>query len=282
MSASGSPNHTILPWVIFTAGAMGAGKGYVIEWMQRHEYLPLDEFVVVDPDRIRTCLPEWNGYLAEGPERAGEMTQKEAACIAEILGYKALRQRYNVVFDGSLRDTRWYAMFFQQIRQAFPGIRIMILHIFAERDQVLQCARSRAEETGRVVPEEMILESWAAVPASVQSLSRLADFVCRVRNVLGQDPVIEREVGAPYPPESIEISWNLLKSLWQDIDADGDGELSKTELDAAISQGILTEAVVRSLDTNGDGVISRKELKEGRERAAYSTRLGVRPLWEEV
>jgi len=220
--------------------------------------------------------------LIEGPEKAGEMTQKEAACIAEILGYKALRQQYNVVFDGSLRDTRWYAMFFQQIRNAFPGIRIMILHIVSEQDQVLQCARRRAEDTGRIVPKEKILESLSAVPRSVQTLSPLADFVCRIRNVLGQDPFIERETGVPYPPETIEISWSFFKLLWKDIDTDGDGELSKTEIDAAIAQGILTEAVVRTLDTDGDGMISRNELLEARIQAAQSKRLGVRPLWEET
>jgi len=50
MSTSGPGKHTVMPWVIFTAGAMGSGKGYVVDWMQAHGYLPLDQFVVVDPD----------------------------------------------------------------------------------------------------------------------------------------------------------------------------------------------------------------------------------------
>merc|ERR1712176_1388454 len=141
----------------FTAGAMGAGKGHVIRWMERRGIFPLDQFVVVDQDQIRQNLPEWDGFLAHGPEIAGEMTQKEAGCIAEILGYRALCERYNVIVDGSLRDHEWYTKYFQGIREQFPGIRIMILHVVAEEEQVLRLAARRARETGRIVPKETLL-----------------------------------------------------------------------------------------------------------------------------
>merc|ERR1712093_214220 len=34
----------MLPWAVFTAGAMGAGKGYVTEWMDHQGYIPLKHF----------------------------------------------------------------------------------------------------------------------------------------------------------------------------------------------------------------------------------------------
>lgn len=272
----------LLPWVVFTAGAMGAGKGHVVRWMQKHNYLPLDRFVVVDPDQIRQSLPEWPGYLAQGAARAGELTQKEAGCMAEILGYKALRNRWNVVFDGSLRDAKWYTTYFQQIREQFPGIRIMILHVVAEKEQVLNWAERRAQKTGRVVPREVLLETIKAVPESVRALAPFADFVCRIRNTIGSEPCLEREIGAPYPAESISVSWDLIGLLWRDIDTNGHGELEKEEVDAAIAQGILTEAVVQSIDTNGDGAISKEELRLAEVQAAHCRRMGMRPLWEEL
>ena len=55
---------------------------------------------MVDPDKIRSMLPEWKSYVANDSLTAAQKTQKEAGHIAEILGYKALRERWNV-------DSRW-------------------------------------------------------------------------------------------------------------------------------------------------------------------------------
>jgi len=256
--------NEMLPWVVFTAGAMGAGKGYVIRWMDKHKYLPLENFIVVDPDAIRQMLPEWDMYVAADPERAGDMTQKEAGCIAEILGYRALRDRFNVIFDGSLRDTKWYTSYFQRLRDNFPGIRIMILHVVAEKEQVLAHAHARALQTGRAVPVELIERSMMQVPESVQVLASHSDFVCRVMNREGQEPEVMREDGTMHPPANIDISWDLIETLWNEIDLDGDGILSAEELNLAISHGRLTQRVVDAMDNNFDGVISRGELEAAR------------------
>jgi len=65
------------PWIVFTAGAMGAGKGYTMRVLVEKERFPLPAFVIVDPDEIRRLLPEYHMYIAENPELAGELTQKE-------------------------------------------------------------------------------------------------------------------------------------------------------------------------------------------------------------
>jgi hypothetical protein len=41
------------PWVVFTAGAMGAGTRRAMRWLAEHDYFPLKSFVQVDPDAIR-------------------------------------------------------------------------------------------------------------------------------------------------------------------------------------------------------------------------------------
>lgn len=158
----------IMPWVIFTAGAMGAGKGHCMRWMDKHGYIPLKSFVTVDPDAIRQALPEWEGYVQRNPSTAGELTQKEAGLIAEILGYAALRGRRNVIFDGSLRDRDWYLSFFAKLRHEFPGVRIAVIHIMANREEVLARALARGHETGRHVPVEL-LEMSMQVSRGIQS-----------------------------------------------------------------------------------------------------------------
>jgi hypothetical protein len=47
------------PWIVFTAGAMGAGKSYTMNVLVEKGRFPLMAFVVVDPDQIRLRLREY-------------------------------------------------------------------------------------------------------------------------------------------------------------------------------------------------------------------------------
>ena len=66
------------PWVVFTAGAMGAGKSHVINCLSTRGVFPLSDIVAVDPDVFRQRLPEWQGYLERDGATAGMLTHKEA------------------------------------------------------------------------------------------------------------------------------------------------------------------------------------------------------------
>ena len=61
-TVSGATSHPESPWVIFTAGAMGAGKGHVIKWMSKNGHFALPDIVQIDPDVFRSRFPEWRGY----------------------------------------------------------------------------------------------------------------------------------------------------------------------------------------------------------------------------
>jgi hypothetical protein len=128
------------PWIVFTAGAMGAGKGYVMRKLVENGRFPLKAFVIVDPDEIRRLLPEYHMYVDENPELAGSMTRKEAGFVAEILTLAALQAGKNVLQDGSLRDSDWYKVYFKRLRAEFPSLRQAILHVTAPREAVFQRA----------------------------------------------------------------------------------------------------------------------------------------------
>lgn len=128
------------PWIIFTAGAMGAGKSHTMKALVEKGCFPLRAFVSVDPDEIRRLLPEFHIYIDENPELAGELTHKEAGYIAEILTLAALQAGKNVLLDGSLRDSDWYKIYFQRLRKEFPSVRQAIIHVNAPREAVFQRA----------------------------------------------------------------------------------------------------------------------------------------------
>lgn len=127
-------------WAIFTAGAMGAGKSYTIKKLEEKGRFPLSQFVVVDPDSIRRQLPEFERYVEIAPERAGELTRKEAGKVAEILTQAALERGQNVLIDGTLRNSTWYIDHFQELRQRYPKLKLGILHITAPREAILERA----------------------------------------------------------------------------------------------------------------------------------------------
>jgi len=276
-----------LPWVVYSAGGMGAGKGYVTNWMNEKGYLPKANLIGVDPDAIRKMLPEWDALSNALPEEAGYLTQMEATNIGDIVAKKALANRFCVFIDGSLRATDWYKNTeFPLYRKLFPGIRVMIIHVLAEpEEECINRAVARAKTEGRAVPASQVQTSISDSARSVSALAPEADFVIRVVNRTGQEPElrpVEGE-GVNPTPDLLKSSggWELLKECFEPLDKFVDrvastiqtkgrnmnGLLTKETLQAAIAKGVLTERVVKSIDTSGDGGIFPDELDDAKARA---------------
>ena len=85
------------PWIVYTCGPMGAGKGYVLSWMSANGYFPLEDIVHIDPDHFKKIMPEWNEYTlrasAPGGQPAGNMCHRESGFLQEIAQEVAMRAR---------------------------------------------------------------------------------------------------------------------------------------------------------------------------------------------
>ena len=68
----------VQPWVVFTCGAMGAGKGYTLHWLSKHAIFPLEDVVQIDVDYFKRVMPEWRGYI-----EAGQRQEEEAAKVEQ-------------------------------------------------------------------------------------------------------------------------------------------------------------------------------------------------------
>ena len=93
-----------------------------------------------------------------------------------------MRKGQNIWVDGSLRDGRWFAKVFDDVRRRFPRYKIAIFEIGASEDVVRYRIARRAAITGRNVPEHLIQASLASVASSLEILTPLVDFVARVGN----------------------------------------------------------------------------------------------------
>ncbi|KAL9190466.1 hypothetical protein ACHAXT_007677 [Thalassiosira profunda] len=170
------------PWIVFTAGVMGAGKSHTMKQLASRGLFPLGSYVIVDPDEIRQHFPEYHLYAEQSPKRAGELTHREAGYISEIVTAAAMQNGHNVLVDGSLRDYEWYLQYFRDLRKRYPKLRIAILHVVAPRDKVFERAAHRAETTGRIVPRETLEASLQHVPLSVRKLAPAVDFFAEIDN----------------------------------------------------------------------------------------------------
>lgn len=194
------------PFLVFTAGAMGAGKSYTLNKLHEKGRFPLLAFVVVDPDEIRQCFPEYSLYISQNPLKAGEMTRKEAGYIVEILTLAALQAGKNALVDGSLRDWEWYSSYFDRLRNQYPTLKIALLHIVAPKEAIFARAKARGDETGRYIPEETLQLALEQVPKSVEILRNKVDYYCKLNNAPDLDDIEILTRG---------LDWEGFKRTWQ-------------------------------------------------------------------
>ena len=140
----------------------------------------------IDPDMLKSELPEMAGFLQADRATAATQLHRESTQMADVLLEHALAHQIPVLVDGSLRDVHFYERLFDRIHRDFSAYRIAILHVTADRDVIVERAEQRAQRTGRVVPRELLEESMRQVPESVAKLAPRADAVYRIANNEGR------------------------------------------------------------------------------------------------
>jgi len=202
------------PWILFTAGPMGVGKSYVLSKLFQRGLFPLDSFIKIDPDMLKSELPEMPGYLANGPESAATKLHRESTQMADVMFEHALASKSSILVDGSLRDVEWYKTLFGRIRKEFPKYRLGILYVSASQEIIRKRAESRASMTGRAVPEVLLQNSIDQVPRSVAALSPLTDTTFEISNNDGQPLSLVQK------PSNI-TNWVSFRNFWNDDNVEG-------------------------------------------------------------
>lgn len=140
------------PFLVFTAGSMGAGKSYVLSQLHQREVFPLHKFVKIDPNMLKSELPEMAGYFQHDSESAATKLHRESTQMSDVLFEQSLLKDRNILVDGSLRDTGWYQALFDRIRKEYPQYLLCILYVSASPQTIRNRAHERASKTDRTVP----------------------------------------------------------------------------------------------------------------------------------
>jgi hypothetical protein len=212
-----TPPRTRRPWIIFSAGPMGVGKGYVMSTLNERGLFPMDHLLKIDPDKIKSELPEMAGYLSIDPASAATKVHRESTQMADILLEHALQLRIPTLVDGSLRDVDYYRSLMDRIRTEFPEYQLAILHVTASAEIIRSRAEMRAKTTGRAVPEDLLEESIAQVPKSVEALAPHVDITFTISNEDDQPiQLVDSKIGTSHSNNNNNrvMNWRQFRDTW--------------------------------------------------------------------
>eukprot|EP01064_Diplonema_japonicum_P036718 TRINITY_DN834_c0_g7_i1.p1 TRINITY_DN834_c0_g7~~TRINITY_DN834_c0_g7_i1.p1 ORF type:complete len:304 (+),score=31.23 TRINITY_DN834_c0_g7_i1:372-1283(+) len=204
------------PWLVFSAGAMGAGKTRTLHWMAKHGHFPLMRFAFLDNDAVKYMLPEMWLYQQACPDGAGTMTQQEAGFIIEIAKRRCLEMGVNCLVDGSLRNSQWYKNFIEETRAQYSQNKIGIIHVKADESCVKQRARDRALITGRHIPAAVLDEAIMQVPTSVKELTPEVDLLIEVDNSGALPPRLDTVAYPRFEVTNHSPDWETVSTVFDD------------------------------------------------------------------
>ena len=178
--------------MLFSAGGMGAGKGYVVG---QSGLFNLKSFVKADPDAFKQMMPEF-ACVANNqadPFKAGSYTHKESGYISELVQHRALMAGLNLFIDGSFRDGEYYRdTVIPLYRELYgsKGYKFGLIHVETSDQLIKERIESRAKIEKRAVNVDWALAAAQGARKSVELLRETFDFVVVVDNN-GEQPCIE-------------------------------------------------------------------------------------------
>ena len=160
---------------IFTSGAYGSGKSFVINQLYKLNKINLTKYIYIDPDKIRLDLPEYQELTKSNPFGACEQTNQEVFYIGELIRFHAIFEGLDVIYDSSLRNYTWFESHVKWIRNNFPKAEIIVINVQADWISVLERNLLRTEQTNRFIKLETIRQSYFESLETYYKIKKIVD-----------------------------------------------------------------------------------------------------------
>jgi predicted ABC-type ATPase len=162
------------PTVIIMGGGSAAGKStlrdhLILPGMAQLGYKP----AIVDCDDVKEKIPEFKDFKRQDRSTAALRVHEESSDIASAATDQLVKAGKSFIMDGTMKNAGKYKRRIEQFRKA--GYEVQIIIADAPLHEAFRRANARADETGREVPLDIIRESHAAVPRSLEELKGLVD-----------------------------------------------------------------------------------------------------------
>ncbi len=140
---------------VLTAGGSGSGKSFFVNefFLNSTE----ENYVLIDSDNIKEELPEYVEAVKNKNLDAADIVHKESGHIADSLLQFCISNSYSFIYDGTMSNYEKYDTLITNLKKS--QFNISALYVDIDVDVALGRALTRAQVTGRAVPEHVIKET---------------------------------------------------------------------------------------------------------------------------
>lgn len=185
--------------VAYVMGGGGAsGKGTVLKALQEVGAIPREGIIHIDPDAIKSVIPEYGAMLERGDSRGAAVVHEESSTLAKAVLAKAEAGKYDLVLDRTLGDKTKGLKELQDLKDA--GYDVRLFGVTIDPRLAVSRAVSRAKRSGRFVPLDKLLEAHKGFAGAFEDYAKLADQAVLFDNGVGHGEapirIAEKSTGA--------------------------------------------------------------------------------------
>lgn len=177
------------PVAVLTMGGPASGKSSMVGRMVKKK-----DLVRSDPDDVKEQIPEYALAVSKCARNAAFMAHAESADIADQIALRAVKEKKNLVIDGTGKNLEHYLSTIKKLKKA--GYHVTVVGASIPVEEALKRAEERGARTGRFVPESVVRDIYTKVPCNLRPVAEVADdFVLFDTASPDPRPVMTKERG---------------------------------------------------------------------------------------
>lgn len=154
---------------IIAIGGIAAGKTTTLE----KRGLGGPNYVHMDPDDIKTQLPEYEHARALKWEGSGAFGHEESSLLSKQVYRKAVDDGHDLIIDGSGKNLNKMIGYIKELKD--HGYKVDLIMPDQDVEKGLGFAQKRAENDGRKAYEDLVRDAYDKVPKNFFTLARMVD-----------------------------------------------------------------------------------------------------------
>jgi len=160
------------PVAVLMGGGGASGKGFVLKSLQEAGMVPRDA-VVIDPDEVKTQIPEYQELLKRNDYRAASVVHEESSQLSKNVLDEAIKRQSNVVIDKTMGNPDKAAAEIKRLKNA--GYKVILFGVSADTRVALDRMAKRYQRTGRFVRIPDMLAAHKGFSSGFERIAALSD-----------------------------------------------------------------------------------------------------------